>query len=30
MTTDAQRWDYIDNIEPVYINPYTGGIIEKN
>ncbi|MFA6186312.1 MAG: prepilin-type N-terminal cleavage/methylation domain-containing protein [Phycisphaerae bacterium] len=31
MTDTTQRWDYIDSIkDPSYINPYTGGIIDKN
>ncbi|HBG78051.1 MAG TPA: hypothetical protein DDW84_04270 [Phycisphaerales bacterium] len=30
LTTAKQRWDYLnDNSKSVYINPYTGGIIEK-
>ena len=29
ITDAADRWDYINSIDPVFINPYTGGIIEK-
>ena len=28
ITNPTDRWDYIDKIGAVYINPYTGGIIE--
>jgi len=30
ITDTTQRWNYINSIESVFINPYTGGIIDKN
>ncbi|MHB0945678.1 MAG: hypothetical protein ACYC3B_00725 [Sedimentisphaerales bacterium] len=29
MTNTNDKWDYIDKLPELYINPYTGGIIEK-
>lgn len=29
MLTDGQKMDYLNGLKPVYVNPYTGALIEK-